>query len=319
MKSSMFRRAGLGMLLPLLTLCVALSAAGSAVLQAQTDKQVSPLFKLLPEADSMTGWVMKDKPQTFEGDDLFLYIDGGAEIYHEYGFTRAIAQDYWKGEDSITVEIFEMADPGAAFGIFAHKRGPDGKSMNVGTTSSLEGYYVNFWRGHYLVTLTASQESEAVINGLRTAAGIIDSRIKDQGNAPVLVDSLPAEGLQVSSIKYMRGPLGFLNVCSLFPPDVFLFREGVKGDYAAGYSAYVLRYDEAGAASEAMKRAEKAVLGDAAKYRGASVGGTGLGFENVEGKTVRITLRGQIIIMIIGDNKTAAEAGLAALQGAAKP
>ncbi len=319
MKFPLSRRAGLGILLPLLTLCVSLSAAGSAVLQAQTDKQVSPLFKFLPGADSMTGWVIKDEPQTFEGEDLFLYIDGGAEIYHEYGFTRTITQDYWKGEDSITVEIFEMASPEAAFGIFAHKRGPDGKSMNVGTTSSLEGYYVNFWRGRYLVTLTASQESEDVINGLRTAAGIIDSRIKDQGNMPALIGALPADGLQASSVKYMKGPLGFLNVCTLFPADVFLFKEGVKGDYAAGFSAFLFRYDDAGAAAEAMKRAEKAVLGDAAKYRGASVGGPGLGFESVEGKTVRITLKGQVVTMIVGDNKTAAEAGLTALQGVAKP
>ncbi len=315
MNFPLFRRAGLGIMICSMVLGVLLYAPAGAS-PAQAEGQDSPLFKLLPEADSLAGWTMKDGPQAYEGDDLFLYIDGGAEIYHEFGFTRVIAQDYWKGETSITIEIFEMATPEAAFGIYSHKRGSDGKSLELGAASSLEGYYVNFWRGRYLVTLTASEESEEAVKGLQAAAGIVDSRIKDKGDMPALTGVLPAEGLAVPSVKYMKGPLGFLNNCSLFPTSVFLFKEGVKGDYQAGFSAFVFRYDTPEAAAEAMARADKAVRGDAAKYRAPFGSGPSVGFEDAEGKSVRIVLKGRFINMIIGKDKTAAEAGLKALEGA---
>jgi hypothetical protein len=109
----------------------------------------SPLSRYVPPPSELGDWTVKDGSQAFERDDLFLYINGGAEIYHEYGFVRVLIQDYWRGEDSISLEIFEMADPAAAFGMFTFKRGPNGETVSVGTDASLEGYYLNFWKGRF--------------------------------------------------------------------------------------------------------------------------------------------------------------------------
>ncbi|MCK7579399.1 MAG: hypothetical protein MZV65_29205 [Chromatiales bacterium] len=42
----------------------------------------------------MPGWRPDGDIQRYAGEDLFVYIDGGAEIYHEYGFRRVVARDY---------------------------------------------------------------------------------------------------------------------------------------------------------------------------------------------------------------------------------
>ena len=74
------------------------SLGGSKIVEIQT---------LLPDQAGV--WGKHDKALTYEGDDLFLYINGGAEIYHEYGFEAVIVQDY-KHETSgtISIEIYKI-------------------------------------------------------------------------------------------------------------------------------------------------------------------------------------------------------------------
>jgi hypothetical protein len=36
------------------------------------------------------GWTPSDAPKSYRGDELFVMIDGGADIYHEYGFTQVL-------------------------------------------------------------------------------------------------------------------------------------------------------------------------------------------------------------------------------------
>ncbi|MCK7482485.1 MAG: hypothetical protein M0C28_39200 [Candidatus Moduliflexus flocculans] len=53
-----------------------------------------PLRAYLPSDGAAPGWTQDGEPQEFEGEDLYTYIDGGAEIYQEYGFRRVVVQDY---------------------------------------------------------------------------------------------------------------------------------------------------------------------------------------------------------------------------------
>ena len=105
------------------------------------------LFKYLPQSDEVKSWNKDGTPQEFEGEDLYLYINGGAEIYHEYGFSRVVVQEYKnRNRKSISVEIFEMESPKAAFGIYTFKSSPRGKELALGNEGRMEAYYLNFWK-----------------------------------------------------------------------------------------------------------------------------------------------------------------------------
>jgi len=219
-----------------------------------------PILFLCPEAEKVQSsrhdlrnylpekageWKKNGPARVYKGEDLFIYIDGGAEIYHEYGFEQVIVQDFKnKKGSSISLEIFEMTDSESAYGIYTFKSSSDGKEINVGDGAQLEDYYLNFWKSNFLVTLVGFDEEEETIMGLQRIARVADEKIKLRGKKPLLVSFLPDNGLKTSSIRYFKGNLGLYNTYPFFSRDVFALGRGIRGDYEAGYSVFILLIKE---------------------------------------------------------------------------
>ncbi len=216
------------------------------------------LSAYLPADGAAPGWTKDGSPQEFAGEELYAYIDGGAEIYQEYGFRRVIVQDYRNiTGKSVSLEIFEMETPEAAYGIFSFKRSGKGKSVPLGSGGELEDYYLNFWKGRILVTLTGFDEAAATIDGLLAVAGAVDRKIREQAGVPSLVSALPIEGLKPGSAKYLKGLIGLNNIYPFGTARGLDFAAAVKGDYRDGTILIVLDY----ASVEARSRAWAALRG----------------------------------------------------------
>jgi len=210
-------------------------------------KPFPPLQKLeafLPDKGGLQNWKAENASPLYKGEDLYLYIDGGAEIYHEYGFKQVLVQDYKSAAGkSLTLEIFEMANSECAFGIYTFKSSGKGKTIAVGQDGQLEQYYLNFWKGNFLVTLTGFDSSPEVIQGLMLIARSVDAKIRTQGRRPSLVEIFPKEWLPIARLKYIKGVLGLNNIHSFFARDVFRFREAVIGGiHGEKFTIFVFRY-----------------------------------------------------------------------------
>lgn len=230
------RRAGL---FPALVLAISTAAAAP---------QDGALGALLPADGAVPGWSRDGAPQAYEGEDLYAYINGGAEIYQEYGFRRVIVQDYGDAADrSVSLEIFEMASPAAAFGMFTFKRSGGGRPLGLGNGAELEAYYLNFWKGRFLVTLTGFDETAATLEGLAALAGAVDASLRDSAAPPALVAALPEDGLAPGSVKYVRGLIGLNNIYAFGTARGLAFAEAVRGLYGNGAGLVVLEYAAAGA------------------------------------------------------------------------
>lgn len=207
------------------------------------------LTALLP-ADEVAGWARDGVPQEFEGEDLYAYINGGAEIYHEYGFRRVVIQDFMSSEGrSVSLEIFEMEAPAAAFGMFTFKRSGKGKPVSMGDEAELESYYLNFWKDRFVATLIGFEESSETLEGLLALGAAVDARIREKGERPSLVTALPEKGLKSGSVKFIRGRLGLNSVYPFPTARGLLFEQGVAGLYENGVVLLVLDYlsaDKAG-------------------------------------------------------------------------
>jgi hypothetical protein len=59
----------------------------------------------------------------FSGNALFGYMDGGAELYREFGFVDLTVQEMQVGDHQLLLELFCMRDSLAAFGVFSVFRG----------------------------------------------------------------------------------------------------------------------------------------------------------------------------------------------------
>ncbi len=218
-----------------------LFAPGAGSSEGRSPK--GPLRIYLPADNAAAGWTRDGGPQEFEGEDLYTYIDGGAEIYQEYGFRRVVVQDY---EDprgkSVSLEIFEMETPAAAFGMFTFKRSGGGKPLALGAGAELEAYYMNFWKGRFLATLTGFDEAAETIEGLQAIGRIVDAALPKGGEAPGLVAALPGEGLRPGSVKYLRGLLGLNNIYPFYTARGLAFTDAVRGLYDSGETLIVLDY-----------------------------------------------------------------------------
>lgn len=206
------------------------------------ESQGESLAQYLPPGD-IDGWKRKYSPEEYVGEDLYLYINGGAEIYHEFGFQRILVQDYEsEHEKSISLEIYEMTDSESAFGIYTFKRGDSGQVLSIGNGGSLEDYYLNFWKGRFLVTITGFGSDDETITGLKTIAQSVNNLLPDSGKLPDLVNLLPEFGLEKEEIKYFKGHLALFNNYPFLQEDVFSLTRGVRGNYAQGFSLFILEY-----------------------------------------------------------------------------
>lgn len=216
------------------------------------------LLQFLPAAPDLRGWQPKGPPQHYKGEDLFLYIDGGAEIYREYGFKQVIVQDYRDANDrSITLEIFEMANAESAYGMFSFKSGAKGISYSIGHDARLEDYYLNFWKGPLLITLIGFDASAECREGILRLARAAEARIPLTGTRPSLISVLPKEWADSARIIYLKGVLGLNNIHSFFPYDLFRFKEGLAAERNSS-TLFIFRYantEEAAARFSEVKKA----------------------------------------------------------------
>jgi len=214
---------------------------------------IGEMESYLPQPGELKDWEPSGEPQYVKGEDLFLLIDGGAEIYHEYGFKQAIAQGFKKKNgrpgSGFNLEIYEMQDPEAAYGIYTFKIAGKGRALDIGDGGLLEDYYLNAWKGSFLATITGFDAGKDTLEGIVEAAKVVTAKIKTPGpvSPPPLINLLPAEyknGLKPTGIKYLKGNLALFNQYEFDSRNIFGLRQGVMGDYGDS-RLFVFKYDDA--------------------------------------------------------------------------
>jgi len=231
----------------------------------QSTSSTPDLSLYLPASGEIEGWDRERDLLSYMGEDLFSYINGGAEIYHEYGFEQVVVQDYNKtNERCLSVEIYEMTDPAAAYGIYSFKKSPEGFPWDRAHEGRLEGYYLNFWKGLYLVTITGFDEEEETIDGIKSIAETIATKLPAAQDIqkPRLMSLLPQIDLVPGSEKYFKGSLGLFNSYPFSQQDIFNIKEGARGAYTEGYSIYVIQYSDPQESRKRLKGIEEYLARD---------------------------------------------------------
>lgn len=189
-------------------------------------KTTDPLITLLPPDPAP--WKPEDKPHVVVGEKLFDLINGGAEVYHEYGFNKALRQNYLdKDENFLTVEIYLMADLVAAYGIFSAERTGEEKPADIGDAAVVSEYEIKFQQREYFVKIMGDAD-EAEYTRL---AKIIEKRIgKKSGEIEQIKWRVPGhEDAAPGSELILRGPLAMRRVFVFSSDDIFNFKKGTVG------------------------------------------------------------------------------------------
>jgi hypothetical protein len=197
--------------IPLLLLCV------TATLVAGPDA-----LRLLPKSGEVKGWLHKGAPRVFEHDKLWEYIDGGADVYIDFGFQRVVTVDLENGKRSMTVDLYEMKTLEGAFGIYARERAPTYAFQSIGTQGYLEGVALNFYQANYYAKITAFSDDQETRGAMQKIAGLVSQKIGIVKKAPSLLGFFPAFGLQKNT--------------ETFEMKSYLDRVELRGAYTAKYT-----------------------------------------------------------------------------------
>jgi len=196
---------------------------------------------LLPPDGFLGKWQKSGVARVFHGADLYGHINGGSELFLEFGFEELVVQEYKSGADELSLELYRMTDPAAAKGIYLMKAGPQ-SSTQLSFTHSFSTFQLLFARDRYLVILNnlegRPEKEPEMIELARHLAG----RLPD---TPALtsVSSLPSEGLLSGSTRLIRGPYGLQAVFSLGAGNILSLSSGqtaASGDYDRGGKTFTL-------------------------------------------------------------------------------
>lgn len=137
------------------------------------------IAQYLPLDTEIDNWSAIDTVSTFIGQDLFLLINGGAEIYHENGFVQVVSQSFENAAgNQISIEFYEMNSIVGAKKMYESKISDNGEKLAIGDDATLNGYYLNLYKKNFLLTLVGYDSEAATIEGLKKIAEIVSGKIR---------------------------------------------------------------------------------------------------------------------------------------------
>jgi hypothetical protein len=171
------------------------------------------------------------RSEYFDGSALYGLIDGGADLYFEYGFTKALVQEIRWQENTFRVEIYQMNDNKGAFGIFSISRRTQSKPDSLAAYCSQSPYQIRIATGAFYISIANDGGTVVEQSLARKLAQIILAKISTtEFHTPKFFTNIVFEPY-LSGLKFVRGKLGIQNG---FPLWENLF------DGIAFSSAYIL-------------------------------------------------------------------------------
>jgi hypothetical protein len=236
-----------------LALALLLGAGGASAQKAAGDAALLP-------ADGFSGaWKSNGPLKVFTSEDLYGYIDGGAEAFLEIGFEQLTVQKFRDGANELTVDLYRMSDATAARGIYLARCGKETPEPGLRERHTASRHQILLQRGRYYLVLSNTAGGAANAPNLAKAAHAMVAKMPADTQVPVL-GLLPQPGLVPGSARIIRGPVGLQALYTLGDGDILQLGgkvTAVAGDYkdASGSRTLILvDYPSPAAAAAAFKR-----------------------------------------------------------------
>lgn len=212
---------------------------------------------VLPGDDFSPGWKRDGKPAVFIRADLFNHIDGGADLFLEFGFERVTVQRYVRAGTEIAAEVYEMSGPESALGVYLMKCGRETALPEIPARNSSETAQFTILKGRYFVQVDNFSEDKAAVPAMIQLSRAILDQVKDEKADPGLAALLPREGKIQGSERLIRGPVALQPFFTFGEGDIFVQGGKIFGmlaeysDDAGGkFFRFAAAYPSAAAARE---------------------------------------------------------------------
>lgn len=211
-----------------------------------------------PENDFVAGWKKSGPRLRFVKEDLYNYINGGAALFHEFGFDELTVQRYKSGDDEITIEAYRMEAPESALGIYLMKCGVETPIEEIPVRHSGSRLQFLLTKGNYFIVINNYSGKEDSQPIMVTMSQTLLASIPD-GQPVELFNLLPEENLVKGSELIIRGPYALEPIYTFGQGDVLLLAGkvfGVVGDYIIDrdlHTQIIISYPRENWASSALE------------------------------------------------------------------
>ncbi|MBL7112870.1 MAG: hypothetical protein ISS19_13115 [Bacteroidales bacterium] len=161
---------------------------------------IDPQDEMIP--DQVGAWKLSES-NTYSQDNLFEYINGGAELYISFGFSNVYSHVYTAvDQPGIILDVFSMNSARDAFGVFSFSS--ETSNADIGQGAYLDMGVVLFWQDQYYISIMSYPETPESREAIMSLARTIESNIGTRGKLPGVLSYLPEEGLVKESIRYFH-------------------------------------------------------------------------------------------------------------------
>jgi hypothetical protein len=130
------------------------------ILSCGGGKETKPVENITAFFTEEVSGTRAEDVKIYEGQTLYEYIDGGAELYHEYGFVRVATATYKDMLHEIILDVYQFNSAENAYGLYTRVRPPEPNIINLGVEGFTREGTLDFVKGKYLVRLTAYDMSQ---------------------------------------------------------------------------------------------------------------------------------------------------------------
>ncbi len=199
-----------------------------SILAAQDEKGFPEL-----KSSDLDGLII-GRTTLFDGNSLWGLIDGGADIYLEYGFNSLLFQDVELNDIRFRVEIYKMNSAESAFGIFSVSRFKCLKDDTLTKFICISQYQIQAAVGKFYISISkdkGDQESNRVM--LQLFSKILSKTGEIPFSLPKIFQNKILSSYQ-NQTKLITGNLGMQNG---FPGWIDLF------DGFSNYELYIIPFE----------------------------------------------------------------------------
>lgn len=185
------------------------------------------------------------RERVFTGAGLYGFMNGGADLYLEYGVYRLTNRDIeYKGE-AFTVDVYELPTAEDAFGIYSMNVFRCQRADTLGCIDCLSDYQLQAVSGNRFASVVFPSGSAAT---MKLADEVLRLYLPaDDSDHPAIPAEIQPKPPYSGNLKYLRGPLSLTSVgkdLSVRMEDIpykGIWFKKEKGSDA--YKAYVLFID----------------------------------------------------------------------------
>ncbi|MBK7731720.1 MAG: hypothetical protein IPI37_02865 [Bacteroidales bacterium] len=188
---------------------------------------------VVPRALAGMNGIESARSRVFTETSLYGYINGGAELYLEYGFDTLLVTELVIEGSDIKAEVYRMKDHEAAFGIFSVSRFRCNGGARLTEHLCRSAYQLQFCKGPYYVSIINDTGSDDDQKRSADLARLMIENIVEPSFDPRSFYKDVLDDDTMRGAVLVRGPLGVYN--------------GIPGlseklGRVSGYSALLIRH-----------------------------------------------------------------------------